>query len=204
MSGLVHGVLEHIREFPFFSFLIALVAIVPVAIGYIFLRVYTVSSLNVGRDGKQKKTDVWTEDDFDQSLQAERASKDNMTLDDELGLTAKDPRELGGKCDEYDWLQTNDDIVVEVLLPKETRSKDCKVIITSSSLSVNVGEKKIVSGQLLRVLSVLDISQRMWCLVDFIYTLLRDVTHDIVKFALCVVKMVLGGASQWHVTIRHP
>lgn len=71
---------------------------------------------------------------------------------DEFGeLAQRSPEELGGECEQYKWLQTDEDIVVEARCPSDTHAKDCKVEITTNSISVIVGGREVVSGKLTKV-----------------------------------------------------
>jgi hypothetical protein len=78
------------------------------------------------------------------------AAQDNVILT-ESGLRHRDPRELGGDCGRYRWLQTDTEIVVEAPLPSGTLPSQIRVKVHTAYLAVHVKDDTIVSGKLSRV-----------------------------------------------------
>jgi len=83
-----------------------------------------------------------------QARMQREAAQENVTMDEFGELAQRSPEELGGECEQYKWLQTDEDIVVEARCPSDTHAKDCKVEITTNSISVIVGGREVVSGKL--------------------------------------------------------
>ena len=151
MSAIVSGVLEHLRLHPFASIFIVVLLCTPFVVFYVISTVYNPLKLEAEAKAyaRKKKKDEWTDDD-DKHM-GQDAATGNVSLDHELGLTARSPRELGGECDKYVWLQTEDEIVLEAFFPEDTRAKECKVNITSNSISVHVKGQEVISGDLPKV-----------------------------------------------------
>lgn len=78
------------------------------------------------------------------------AAQDNVILT-ESGLRHRHPRELGGDCGRYRWLQTDTEIVVEAPLPSGTLPSQIRVKVHTAYLAVHVKDDTIVSGKLSRV-----------------------------------------------------
>ena len=78
------------------------------------------------------------------------AAQDNVILT-QAGLRHRHPRELGGDCGGYRWLQTDTEIVVEAPLPRGTLPSQIRVKVHTAYLAVHVKDATVVSGKLSRV-----------------------------------------------------
>jgi hypothetical protein len=78
------------------------------------------------------------------------AAQDNVILT-ESGLKHRHPRELGGDCGRYQWLQTDTEIVVEAAVPADTLPSHIRVKILTAYIAVHVKDEPVVCGKLSRV-----------------------------------------------------